>query len=48
MKLLNEWSDKKDYNEPMEITLDRNNNVNNEKKLCIFLNDKIMLHEQNA
>ena len=32
----------------LEIRLDRNKNVNNEKKSCIFLNDKITLHEQSA
>ena len=34
-------------NKPMERRLERNNNVNNEKKICIFLNDKITLHQQN-
>ena len=32
----------------LEMGLDRNKNVNNENKSCIFLNDKITLHEQNA
>ena len=32
----------------LEIRLDRNKNVNNEKKSCIVLNDKITLHEQSA
>ena len=32
----------------LEIRKDWNKNVNNENKSCIFLNDKITLHEQNA
>ena len=32
----------------LEIRKDWNKNVNNENKSCIFLNDKIKLHEQNA
>ena len=32
----------------LEIRLDGNKNVNNENKSCIFHNDKITLHEQNA
>ena len=32
----------------LEIRLDRNKNVNNENKSCVFFNDKITLHEQNA
>ena len=32
----------------LEIRLDRNKNVNNEIKSFIFLDDKIMLDEQNG
>ena len=32
----------------LQIRLDRNKNVNNENKSCIFLNDKITFNEQNA
>ena len=32
----------------LEIRKDWNKNVNNENKSCIFLNDKITLHKQNA